>query len=196
MDSGHRPRQGQEAAGRPLRRDTLRRVRTAVLTDQRPVTASTRRNELIHRLLAGQCEICGSTAGLEVHHIRMLADLNRPGRRKKPAWMHLMAVRRRKFLVICRRCHEDIHAGRSTALPEMITGEQGTGKPASPVREETDGKGPCQGTSPTVDFTRREAARKRPVPNRARTSPCGVPYVFAKQGQPATGRRVIGLRRP
>src|SRR5260370_9962253 len=31
------------------------------------------------------------------------------------------------------------------ALPEMITGEQGAGKLASPVREETDGKGPGQG---------------------------------------------------
>jgi hypothetical protein len=39
----------------------LRRVRTAVLTDQRPVMASTRRNELILRLLAGRCEICEDT---------------------------------------------------------------------------------------------------------------------------------------
>jgi len=92
----------------------LKRVRTAVLTDQRPVMSSSRRNELIHRLLAGRCEICESPAGLEVHHVRKLADLNKPGRRDKPAWMHLMAMRRRKTLVICRRCHEDIHAGRAT----------------------------------------------------------------------------------
>ncbi len=45
----------------------------------------------------------------------------------------------------------------------MITGEQGAGKLASPVREETDGKGPGQGhlTSPAVDFTR-EGARQAP----------------------------------
>jgi hypothetical protein len=92
----------------------LKRVRTAALTDQRPVMASTRRNELIHRLLAGRCEICQSVTGLEVHHVRKLADLNKPGRRDKPAWMHLMAMRRRKTLVICRRCHEDIHAGQTT----------------------------------------------------------------------------------
>jgi group II intron reverse transcriptase/maturase len=92
----------------------LRRVRTAVLTDQRPVMASARRNELIHRLLAGHCEICAATVGLEVHHVRKLADLTKPGRRDKPAWMHLMAMRRRKTLVTCRRCHEDIHAGRAT----------------------------------------------------------------------------------
>jgi group II intron reverse transcriptase/maturase len=92
----------------------LRRADTAVLTDQRPVLTSTRRNELIHRLVAGRCEICERAENLEVHHIRKLADLNRPGRPDKPAWMHLMAMRRRKTLVICRRCHEDIHAGRPT----------------------------------------------------------------------------------
>lgn len=67
-----------------------------------------------HRLLAGHCEICTATVGLEVHHVRKLADLTRPGHREKPAWMHLMAMRRRKTLVTCRRCHEDIHAGRAT----------------------------------------------------------------------------------
>jgi group II intron reverse transcriptase/maturase len=92
----------------------LRRVRTAALTDQRPVMASAKRNELIHRLLAGRCELCEGTEGLEVHHVRKLADLNKPGRREKPPWMELMAKRRRKTLVICRRCHEDIHTGRAT----------------------------------------------------------------------------------
>lgn len=75
------------------------------------------RNELIHRLLAGRCEICGDTAGLEVHHIRNLAHPARPGRRDKPTWVHLMAMRRRKALVTCRRCHQDTHAGRATTTP-------------------------------------------------------------------------------
>ncbi|MFE3785991.1 reverse transcriptase domain-containing protein [Amycolatopsis sp. NPDC059090] len=93
----------------------LKRQRTATLTDLKPVLASSKRNELIHRLLADCCEICETRTNLEVHHVRKLADLNRPGRREKPAWIHLMAMRRRKTLVICRRCHEDIHAGRPTA---------------------------------------------------------------------------------
>ena len=38
---------------------------------------STKCNELIHRLLAGRCEICESTDRIEVHHLRKLADLNR-----------------------------------------------------------------------------------------------------------------------
>jgi hypothetical protein len=46
--------------------------------------ASAKRNELIHRLLAGRCELCEGTEGLEVHHVRKLADLNKPGRREKP----------------------------------------------------------------------------------------------------------------
>jgi hypothetical protein len=42
----------------------LKRQRTAVIADRQPVMATTRRNELIHRLLAGQCEICTGHAGL------------------------------------------------------------------------------------------------------------------------------------
>jgi hypothetical protein len=59
----------------------LTRQRTAVLTGRRSVMASTRRNELIHRLLAGRCEICETQVNLGVHRIRKLADLNKPGRR-------------------------------------------------------------------------------------------------------------------
>ncbi|MEU2030737.1 hypothetical protein [Nocardia amamiensis] len=51
---------------------------------------------------------------MEVHHIRKLADLSKPGRREKPSWIRLMAMRRRKTLVNYRACHEDIHAGRAT----------------------------------------------------------------------------------
>ncbi len=94
----------------------LKRQRTAVITDRQPVMATARRNELIHRLLAGQCEICEGRNGLQVHHVRKLADLNRPGRPERPSWVHLMAMRKRKTLVVCERCHQNIHAGRSTAL--------------------------------------------------------------------------------
>ncbi len=95
----------------------LKRQRTAVLTDLAPTMASTKRNELLRRLLAGHCELCGSRTGLEVHHLRKLADLHRPGRPDRPAWVHLMAKRRRKTLVVCRTCHEHTHAGRASASP-------------------------------------------------------------------------------
>jgi group II intron reverse transcriptase/maturase len=93
----------------------LRRQRTATLTDLSPIMASAKRNELIHRLLAGYCEICESTDRLEVHHLRKLVDLKRHDRPDRPAWVHLMAKRRRKTLVVCRTCHEDTHAGRGSA---------------------------------------------------------------------------------
>jgi group II intron reverse transcriptase/maturase len=92
----------------------LQRQRTAVLTDLSPVMTSARRNELIHRLLAERCEICEAQDNLHVHHIRKLADLNRPGHGERPAWVQLMAKRHRKSLVVCRRCHGNIHAGRAT----------------------------------------------------------------------------------
>ena len=49
--------------------------------------ASAKRNELIHRLFADRCELCEARNNLEVHHLRKLADLNKPGRRDKPEWM-------------------------------------------------------------------------------------------------------------
>ena len=93
----------------------LKRLRTAVITDRKPTLVTARRNELIHRLLAERCELCESRTGLQVHHIRKLADLDKPGRPEKPAWIRLMAKRKRKTLVVCEHCHQDIHAGRATA---------------------------------------------------------------------------------
>ena len=92
----------------------LTRKRTAVLTDLKPIMASVKRNELIRRLVAGRCELCGTGIGLQVHHIRKLADLNKPGRPDRPSWVHLMAKRKRKTLVVCEQCHQNIHAGRAT----------------------------------------------------------------------------------
>ncbi|MDJ0347549.1 reverse transcriptase domain-containing protein [Streptomyces sp. H10-C2] len=92
----------------------LKRQKEAKPVDRAPLLAATG-NELIQRLLAGSCELCGSPKRLEVHHIRKLADLNKPGRTEKPAWVRMMAMRRRKTLVICRPCHENTHAGRLAA---------------------------------------------------------------------------------
>lgn len=77
------------------------------------------RTELVQRLLAQQCELCGSQTDCEVHHIRKLADLDQPGRREKVSWAKRMAARHRKTLVVCRRCHQAIHAGR--ALEPAVT---------------------------------------------------------------------------
>jgi nitrate/TMAO reductase-like tetraheme cytochrome c subunit len=70
------------------------------------------RTELVQRLLADTCELCGSHTAIEVHHIRALKDLKRYGRSEKPTWVKTMAARHRKTLVVCRSCHKDIHHGR------------------------------------------------------------------------------------
>ena len=72
------------------------------------------RTELIKRLLANECELCGSTKNIEVHHIRKLADLNVKGRKDKPAWVQLMATRKRKTLVLCHKCHVQIHHNKKS----------------------------------------------------------------------------------
>ncbi|MHC4575619.1 MAG: reverse transcriptase domain-containing protein [Planctomycetota bacterium] len=71
-----------------------------------------KRSEVVERLLAQKCELCGAEDNIEVHHIRKLADLERKGQADKRKWVKVMAARRRKSLVICQRCHNDIHYGR------------------------------------------------------------------------------------
>ena len=70
------------------------------------------RSELEKRLLADTCELCGSHQQVEVHHVRALKDLQPKGQRERPRWMSMMAARRRKTLLVCRPCHDDVHAGR------------------------------------------------------------------------------------
>jgi hypothetical protein len=89
----------------------IRRRKNAVLIDQRPPTAYTKGVELLRRLWANRCDLCGSRERVEVHHIRKLEDLNRPGRNPVPTWIRLMAARKRKTLAVCRPCHEAIHLG-------------------------------------------------------------------------------------
>jgi hypothetical protein len=94
----------------------LRRKKNAVVTDRIPPPVAVRRKELVTRLVAGRCELCGQTGTVEVHHVRKLADLGRPGQ-PQPAWDQLMARRRRKTLVVCAGCHTAIHSGQPAATP-------------------------------------------------------------------------------
>jgi group II intron reverse transcriptase/maturase len=83
----------------------------AILNDQ-PKEVFSVRSEVVQRLLAQKCELCGAEGACQVHHVRKLADLNRPGQGEKPPWIKRMAARRRKSLVVCQRCHEAIHRER------------------------------------------------------------------------------------
>ena len=97
----------------------LKRQRKAVLTDRQPAPAAIRRKELITRLLAGRCEMCGHAGLTEVHQVRKLTDLATPGQ-PQPGWAELMAKRRRKTLLVCQACHDTIHTGQpATPLTEQ-----------------------------------------------------------------------------
>lgn len=105
------PREGKKPlvarfGGIPLKRQPM-----ATLADHIPLYERTERNELVKRLLADTCEMCGSRENIEVHHIRKLADLEKEGK-ERPRWVKIMAARRRKTLVVCRLCHQAIHTGQ------------------------------------------------------------------------------------
>jgi hypothetical protein len=93
----------------------LKRQQNAILRDRVPLQAPTRRKELIDRLVLGRCELCGQADQVQVHQIRKLADLDKPGE-PQPEWMRIMAKRRRKTLVVCVSCHANIHNRQPTAM--------------------------------------------------------------------------------
>jgi RNA-directed DNA polymerase len=66
------------------------------------------RTEIIQRLSAERCEYCGTEKGdFEVHHVRKLADVQEG----KALWQQIMAAMRRKTLVLCVPCHDQLTAG-------------------------------------------------------------------------------------
>lgn len=63
---------------------------------------------LIDRLKAKQCELCGKTnTPIEIHHIHKLKDLQ-----GKSFWETLMIARKRKTLALCKSCHKKLHCGQ------------------------------------------------------------------------------------
>ncbi|TDO26060.1 group II intron reverse transcriptase/maturase [Kribbella sp. VKM Ac-2527] len=95
----------------------LKRQKTAVLTDRSNTGPIYPNKELIRRLHAGRCELCKRTDNIQVHHVRQLADLDRPGQ-PQPEWAQVMAKRRRKSLVVCGDCHDRIHAHPAAPLTQ------------------------------------------------------------------------------
>ena len=95
----------------------LKRQKNAVLTDRQHTGPVYPNRQLITRLLKGRCELCGLTDGISVHHVRALADLNRPGQ-PQPGWAKVMAKIRRKSLVVCGDCHDLIHGHPAPPLTQ------------------------------------------------------------------------------
>jgi len=88
-----------------------------------PYRVWAQRSDPLLRLLKQQCEMCGRSAEnleahgailgrIEAHHVRKLADLWKKGGREIPKWMQRMIAIRRKTLIVCIECHDNIHAGR------------------------------------------------------------------------------------
>lgn len=86
------------------------------------------RHQILARLAADECELCGkpwnSTNMLEVHHVRKLKEIKQKYARRGqniPQWVLRMSSLRRKTLVVCEKCHNEIHAGTSTkSLKEVL----------------------------------------------------------------------------
>jgi len=91
----------------------IRHKKTSVIEDKQAQLLPGR-NELVNRLLAEQCELCGATGEIEMHHIRKLRDLRKrwQGRAEPAAWVRGMIERRRKTLAVCKKCHIAIETGR------------------------------------------------------------------------------------
>ena len=94
--------------GIPLARNPI----PAKITDTKRKSFGRTRSEITERLKAENCEMCGKEGMVEMHHVRKLKDVNKPGRKNKPAWVHRMAAIRRKTLACCPECHNGIHAGK------------------------------------------------------------------------------------
>jgi len=64
--------------------------------------------EIISRLDAHICEYCGIKEGyFEVHHVKKIKPLIH----KKDAWTEVMSKMNRKTMVLCKDCHNQLHAG-------------------------------------------------------------------------------------
>jgi group II intron reverse transcriptase/maturase len=96
----------------------------ATLEDQPKRLYGNNRSELEKRLLARECEHCGATDHIEVHHIRALKDLQKYTGREKPEWVKAMAARKRKTLVLCRTCHQDVTYGRPMRRAKAQGGQE------------------------------------------------------------------------
>jgi group II intron reverse transcriptase/maturase len=106
------------ASTRQLKTDSINRNHPDIIPNTQKYKA---RTELGRRLLAQACEWCGTQQGpVEVHHIRKLGNL-----KGKTMWERHMIERRRKTMVLCVECHDELHAGK---LSEKKKNSRGIGE--------------------------------------------------------------------
>jgi group II intron reverse transcriptase/maturase len=93
---------------------SLARNMLAPINDN-PPRVWNKRTEVVERMLAETCELCGSQDRTQVHHIRALRDLRKWGQKEQPSWVQIMASRQRKTLVVCFNCHHHVIHKHGTA---------------------------------------------------------------------------------
>ncbi len=93
---------------KPIQRKTNINIRDNIQPIHHPGS-----NDLLTRLLADVCELCGEAKDVVGHHIKKLADLKKKyrGRKEKPKWVKQMIAMRRKTLFLCEECHKKVHGG-------------------------------------------------------------------------------------
>lgn len=91
----------------------IRQNRQAIIVD-RKAHFYHGRNELVSRLLANECELCGSSDQIRGHHVRKLAEVKKKYKTQQnpPPWAAFMMARRRKVVFVCHQCHTAIHTGK------------------------------------------------------------------------------------
>jgi group II intron reverse transcriptase/maturase len=102
---------GEQRTLKLFRLKTWRRPMGMGVVDREPnVTRFTlAKSELIQRLNASRCEYCETKTGpFEVHHVRGLKSI----KSGKEVWQKIMIARNRKTLVLCKKCHRLLTAGK------------------------------------------------------------------------------------
>jgi hypothetical protein len=115
------------------------------IQDEMPFELKLSQTDLVQRLQANTCEMCGSHENIQVHHVRKLSNLKQrwAGRKEKPEWVIRMIAIRRKTLVVCHKCHVDIHAGR----PIPKSRRKNSGEPCAVKAASTVRRGDCEKVS-------------------------------------------------
>jgi hypothetical protein len=85
--------------------------------EDKPLPLHSYRTELVQRLLADSCELCGSEKEVEVHHVRAMRKLHEYPGRPKPEWVKRMIALKRKTLILCKRCHVAVEYGLPITWP-------------------------------------------------------------------------------
>ena len=104
--------------------------------EEQPQRIWTGRSELVQRLLADFCELCGNSRDVEVHHIQAMRKLHEYPGRPKPEWVKRMIALKRKTLLLCKMCHEAVEHGLPITQPLIsLTEVKARRKAKTPILE-------------------------------------------------------------